>query len=191
MDISKDYEFVVLFTSTVGFYSDLKMARGMKERKPSIKICFVGPQVQIKPAESLLASNDIDFVVRGEFDFAVVDYANGKPLSEIPNVSWRNGTEIVHNPSRPMLQTAELDSLPFATDVYQKDLHDRELQRAVPAAPVRFVLHGARMPGAVHLLPLAADAFRPRLAHAFRRIRGARIQTGAQDVPAGEGIFLR
>ena len=69
------------------FYSDLKMARGMKERKPSIKICFVGPQVQIKPAESLLASEDIDFVVRGEFDFAVVDYANGKPLSEIPNVS--------------------------------------------------------------------------------------------------------
>jgi hopanoid biosynthesis associated radical SAM protein HpnJ len=122
MDISKDYEFVILFTSTVGFYSDLKMARGMKERKPSIKICFVGPQVQIKPSESLLASEDIDFVVRGEFDFAVVDYANGKPLSEIPNVSWRNGTEIVHNPSRPMLQTAELDSLPFATDVYQRDL---------------------------------------------------------------------
>src|ERR1700749_482880 len=60
MDISKDYEFVVLFTSTVGFYSDLKMARGMKERQPSIKSCFVGPQVQIKPAESLLASNDID-----------------------------------------------------------------------------------------------------------------------------------
>ncbi len=66
---------MVLFTSTVGFYSDLKMARGMKERKPAIKICFVGPQVQIKPAESLLASADIDFVVRGEFDYAVVDYA--------------------------------------------------------------------------------------------------------------------
>src|SRR6202041_3022198 len=66
--IAQDYEFVVLFTSTVGFFSDLRMARGMKEKKPGLKICFVGPQVQIKPAESLLASPDIDFVVRGEFD---------------------------------------------------------------------------------------------------------------------------
>ena len=76
--IAQDYEFVVLFTSTVGFYSDLRMARAMKEQKPGIKIAFVGPQVQIKPAESLLASPDIDFVVRGEFDHAVVEYAQGQ-----------------------------------------------------------------------------------------------------------------
>src|ERR1700681_3623409 len=55
--IALDYEFVVLFTSTVGFYSDLKMARSMKEQKPDLKIAFVGPHVQIKPAESLLSSN--------------------------------------------------------------------------------------------------------------------------------------
>src|SRR5580704_8659402 len=44
--IAQDYEFVVLFTSTVGFFSDLRMARAMKDKKPGIKICFVGPQVQ-------------------------------------------------------------------------------------------------------------------------------------------------
>ena len=48
--IAQDYEFVVLFTSTVGFFSDLRMARAMKDKKPGLKICFVGPQVQIKPA---------------------------------------------------------------------------------------------------------------------------------------------
>lgn len=122
VSISKDYDFVVLFTSTVGFLSDLRMARAMKVQKPSIKICFVGPQVQIKPAESLLASEDIDFVVRGEFDHAVVEYANGKPVSEIANVSYLKDGQPVHNPSRPMLQTEELDALPFATDVYQRDL---------------------------------------------------------------------
>jgi hypothetical protein len=57
------------------------MARAMKEKTPDIKIAFVGPQVQIKPAESLLASADLDFVVRGEFDHAVVEYAQGKPVS--------------------------------------------------------------------------------------------------------------
>jgi len=119
---AKDYEFVVLFTSTVGFYSDLRMARAMKEQDPDVKIAFVGPHVQIKPAESLLASPDIDFVVRGEFDHAVVEYAQGKPLAEIANASYVKDGQVVHNPTRPTLQTAELDALPFATDVYRNNL---------------------------------------------------------------------
>src|SRR5271156_5532948 len=122
VQIARDYEFVVVFTSTVGFLSDLRMARGMKEQKPDTKICFVGPQVHIKPAESLLASSDIDFVVRGEFDHAVVEYAQGKPLSEILSASYMKDGKIVHNPPRALLQTAELDELPFATEVYQKNL---------------------------------------------------------------------
>ena len=182
---------MVLFTSTVGFHSDLRMARAMKEQKPDLKIAFVGPHVQIKPAESLLASPDIDFVVRGEFDHAVVEYAQGKPLSEIANASYVKDGKIVHNPSRPLLQTAELDELPFATDVYQQRSDDRELQRAFPAASVRFLLYFSRMSGSLHVLPVAADAFRPCLARALGRKRGARIPAGAQDVSAGEGILLR
>src|SRR6202046_4375186 len=100
---AQGYEFVVLFTSTVGFYSDLRMARAMKEKKPDLKICFVGPHVQIKPAESLLASPDLDFVVRGEFDYPVVDYAMGKPLADISNVSYVKDGKVIHNPSRPLL----------------------------------------------------------------------------------------
>jgi hopanoid biosynthesis associated radical SAM protein HpnJ len=122
IQISRDYEFVVLFTSTVGFQSDLKLARAMKEAKPGLKIAFVGPHVQIKPAESLLASADLDFVVRGEFDHAVVEFAQGKPLAEILNASYMKDGKVVHNPPRPMLQTAELDALPFATEIYKRDL---------------------------------------------------------------------
>lgn len=122
VDIAKDYEFIVVFTSTVGFQSDLKLVRAMKEAKPSLKIAFVGPHVQIKPAESLLAGPDIDFIVRGEFDYAVTDFAQGKPLSEIANASYVKDGQIVHNPTRPPLHTAELDELPFATEIYKRDL---------------------------------------------------------------------
>src|SRR6202050_2540073 len=120
--IAQDYDFVVLFTSTVGFRPDLQMAREMKEKKPSIKIAFVGPHVQMQPAESLLVSSHIDFVVRGEFDHAVVEFAQGQPLSEIQNASYVKDGKVVHNPSRPLLHTEELDALPFATDVYEKNL---------------------------------------------------------------------
>src|SRR5438128_2606247 len=83
IEICKDYEFLVLFTSTVGLESDVKLIRKIKEANPSMKIAFVGPHGHIKPEETLNASEDIDFVTRGEFDHSVVDYAHGKPLSEI------------------------------------------------------------------------------------------------------------
>ncbi len=120
--ISSGYDFVVLFTSTVGFHSDLRLARKMKEARPDLKICFVGPHVQTQPDASLKASEDIDFVVRGEFEHAVVAYAEGKPLETISNVSFRKNGKIVHNPEREKLHTEELDALPFVTEVYQRDL---------------------------------------------------------------------
>ncbi|MGO8788982.1 MAG: hopanoid biosynthesis associated radical SAM protein HpnJ [Terriglobia bacterium] len=120
--ISSDYDFVVLFTSNVGFDADVSIARRMKAAKPSLKVAFVGPDVQTRPAECLRASEDIDFVVRGEFDYPVVEYAQGKPLAEIAGASYRKDGEIVHNPSRPPLETADLDKLPFATEIYKRDL---------------------------------------------------------------------
>ena len=120
--LAREYEFVVLFTSTVGFESDLRLIRSMKAAKPDLKVAFVGPPVQVRPAESLMASEDIDFVVRGEFDYPVAEFAQGKPLQEIGNVSYRRDGQLIHNPLRPPLETGELDRLPFATEVYRRDL---------------------------------------------------------------------
>src|SRR6266566_4298620 len=122
VEISKDYEFLVLFTSTVGLQSDLKLIRKIKEANPSMKIAFVGPHGHIKPDETLNASEDIDFVTRGEFDYSVTEYARGRPLGEILGVSYRKDGKIVHNSERPQLHTEELDALPFASDIYKRDL---------------------------------------------------------------------
>ena len=122
IDIARNYEFVVLFTSTAGFESDLRLARGMREARPDLKIAFVGPHVQVQPDASLAASGEIDFVVRGEFDHAVVEFARGQPLDTILGISYRKDGRVVHNPPRPLLHTDELDALPFATDVYARDL---------------------------------------------------------------------
>src|SRR5881394_1697656 len=121
VQIARDYEFVVLFTSTVGFDNDLALARSMKNLKPDLKIAFVGPPVQINP-NCLMTSPEIDFIVTGEFDHSVVEYAQGKPLSEIPGAGFRKNGGMQLNPARPQLQTEELDALPFATDIYKRDL---------------------------------------------------------------------
>src|SRR5438132_1487019 len=43
VQICKDYEFLILFTSTVGFESDIRLIRKIKESNPGMKIAFVGP----------------------------------------------------------------------------------------------------------------------------------------------------
>ncbi len=118
--IARDYEFVVMFTSTVGFENDCKLARQIKEQKPDTKICFVGPHVQTQPVQTLTASEDIDFIVRGEFDHAVAEFASGRPLAQIAGISYRENGRIVDTPARAQLHTEELDALPFATDVYKQ-----------------------------------------------------------------------
>jgi hopanoid biosynthesis associated radical SAM protein HpnJ len=119
--IACDYDFLVLFTSTVGFDNDVALARKMKAAKPDLKIAFVGPHVQLKP-DCLMTSPEIDFIITGEFDHSVVEFAQGKPLSQIPGAGYRNNGRIHLNPPRPQLQTEDLDRLPFATEVYKRDL---------------------------------------------------------------------
>jgi hopanoid biosynthesis associated radical SAM protein HpnJ len=121
VEIARDYEFVVLFTSTVGFANDVILARKMKEAKPDIKIAFVGPPVQIKP-DCLMQNPEIDFIVTGEFDHSVVEFAQGKPLSQIPGAGYRHNGGMRLNPPRANMQTEDLDKLPFATEVYKRDL---------------------------------------------------------------------
>ena len=121
--IGKDYEFLVLFTSTPGWQGDQKLAEAMKAANPKLKIAFVGPPVTTEPERALRECPAIDFVVRREFDFATVEFANGKPVEEILGASYRNNGRIVHNPDRPAV--ANLDELPDATDVYKRDLDVR------------------------------------------------------------------
>jgi hopanoid biosynthesis associated radical SAM protein HpnJ len=120
IEIARGYEFLVLFTSTPGFPGDIGLAREIKKANPTIKIAFVGPHVSVLPEKSLRDCPSIDFVARKEFDFAVVDYANGKPLEDITGISFLKDGKVVHNPDAPQIQ--DLDALPHVTDVYKRDL---------------------------------------------------------------------
>ena len=118
--IARDYDFLVLFTSTPGFANDVHLAEMVKAVHPTIQIAFVGPHVSVSPEESLRSSTAIDFVVRREFEFAVTEFAEGKPLAEIAGVSYLGNGKAIHNPDRPPLE--DLDSLPFAVEIYKRDL---------------------------------------------------------------------
>jgi hopanoid biosynthesis associated radical SAM protein HpnJ len=120
INIARDYEFLVLFTSTPGFPGDIRLVKKIREVNPKIKIAFVGPHVSVLPERSLKDCPEIDFVVRKEFDFAVCEFAQGKPLEEILGISFLKNGSVVHTPDRPEVQ--DLDSLPHVTEIYRRDL---------------------------------------------------------------------
>ncbi len=74
----------------------------------------------------------------------MVEYANGKPLSEILGISYRDANgKVVHNADRPAVM--DLDALPDVIDVYKRDLDVRaitcrscciRLSRCIPRAAV-------------------------------------------------------
>src|SRR6202167_864887 len=120
INIARGYEFLVLFTSTPGFPGDIRLVKKIREVNPKIKIAFVGPHVSVLPERSLKDCAEIDFVVRKEFDHTVYEFAHGKPLEEIPGISYLKDGKVVHNPDAPQIQ--DLDALPHVTDVYKRDL---------------------------------------------------------------------
>jgi len=123
IQIAREYEFLVLFTSTPGFPGDIRLVQKIKDVNPNIKVAFVGPHVSVLPEKSLRDCPAIDFIVRKEFDYAVTEYAHGKPLNEILGVSFLQNGSVVHNPDRPDVE--DLDSLPHVTDIYKRDLDVR------------------------------------------------------------------
>ncbi len=118
--MASDYELLVLFTSTPGFNVDVKIAEMMKDKNSKLKVAFVGPPVTTEPEKSLRATSAIDFIVKREFDYAIRDFAMGKPLEEIPSVAFRKNGGIQNNPEAPVIEN--LDELPWATKVYKRDL---------------------------------------------------------------------
>jgi len=120
VEMAKDFELLVLFTSTPGFHVDTKIAGMMKDSNPKLKVAFVGPPVTTEPEKTLRGSTAIDFVVRREFDRQIVDYANGAALENLPGVSFRKNGSIVNNPEGPAIE--DLDALPWVTRVYKRDL---------------------------------------------------------------------
>ena len=132
---------------------------------PKLKVAFVGPPVTIEPEKTLRTTKAIDFVVRREFDHQIVGYAQGKPLEELPGVSFRKNGDIIHNPEGPAIE--DLDSLPWVSKVYKRDLDVTRYNVPFLLNPFISHVHLARLSGHVYILPVAANALGPPLAAAL------------------------
>jgi hopanoid biosynthesis associated radical SAM protein HpnJ len=126
LPLAGDFEMAVLHTSTPSFRSDVRTVAALKDANPKLMIGLVGSHVSVQPDRSLEASTAIDFVARGEFDYTIVEVAEGRPLEEIDGLSYRENGRIVHTKDRPVPE--DMDALPHVTDVYARDLRVEDYQ---------------------------------------------------------------
>ncbi len=123
-DIAHEFDerdLVILHTSTPSFRQDVQTAELIKARNPKIQIGFIGAKVAVEPDKSLAASAAIDFVAREEYDFTIVEIAEGRPLAEVDGITWRAADgSFVRNKDRAIIE--DMDVLPMVSPIYVRDL---------------------------------------------------------------------
>jgi hopanoid biosynthesis associated radical SAM protein HpnJ len=119
--IARDFELVIMHTSTPSFPTDARFAELLKQDNPGVKIGLVGAKTMVDPEGSLNATRALDFVCREEFDYTCQEVAADVPLANVKGLSYRDADgRVVHNPSRPMIE--RMDALPFVAPIYKRDL---------------------------------------------------------------------
>lgn len=125
LEIARNYDLVVMYTSTPTLKIDIETARRIKAQKPATVTVLTGPHVTILPEESLRAgAGAIDIVCRGEFDYAVKELCEGREWERVAGISFLRDGKVVQTPDRPTL--TDLDSLPFVAPIYKRDLPIKE-----------------------------------------------------------------
>jgi hopanoid biosynthesis associated radical SAM protein HpnJ len=122
---AKDYDQVIIHSSTPSFVNDCAVAEAIKRQRPGTRIGFVGAHVATLPTESLRSGRAIDWVAHREFDFTCREVAEGRALADVTGLSYRAPDgRIIHNAGRELI--ADMDVLPWVADVYRRNLDIRK-----------------------------------------------------------------
>ena len=110
--LATDPQMVGFSATTSGFMDAFEIAAIIRERRPDIRIVFGNVHVSSLGAPILEKFPEIDCLVIGEGEGAMLELADGKPLADIGNLIWRNEAgRIIVNPRRDRI--VDLDELPF------------------------------------------------------------------------------
>ncbi len=90
MRIAKDYELIILHTSTPSLLNDIECARQLKAQNPDVQVGFIGAHVAVLPLQTMQDAPVLDFVCRHEFDYTCQDLAMGKAYEDIPGLTYRD-----------------------------------------------------------------------------------------------------
>lgn len=111
---AKDPILTVFESATGSIPYDLKAVHIAKKVSGSTT-AMSGPHVTVLDVETLKESLDLDIVVRGEYDYTILEIVEalekGRSPKEIEGITYRENGSVRRNPDRPLIQ--DLDKLPI------------------------------------------------------------------------------
>ncbi len=121
---------IAVDTVTASYTRDKETVQALKKALPSAFIAMVGTHASSLPEETLHENKGaIDVLCRSEYDFTLEELAQeltANPqhpnLEKIKGISFLQGNEVFHSPSRDLITGAELDEFPFMAEVYHRHL---------------------------------------------------------------------
>src|SRR5947209_2541009 len=119
--IAREYELVIMHTSTPSLANDVECARTLKAQNPDVQIGMIGAHVAVLPEQTLRESPIIDFVCRHEFDYTCLEVAQGKPYSEIKGLSYRDKDRVIQRTEDREL-VPDWDAMPSVLPTYHEHL---------------------------------------------------------------------
>jgi radical SAM superfamily enzyme YgiQ (UPF0313 family) len=123
--IAKEFspELTVVYFSMKSLENDVQIVEKIGEITGSDAV-LVGHASSFDPPKSLSISPRVNKLVKGEFDFTVLDLANKVPKENINGLIWKDiKGELHENAMREPVSSEELEKYPFVTSVYKRHLH--------------------------------------------------------------------
>lgn len=114
---------VAIDTSTPSIYNDISIAEEIQRVLPNSKVVLVGRHVTYAPTESLKFCNNVKIVARREPYPQLIELLEGKSLSEIKGVSYKESGKIIHNKDAKLVPPEEFG---FISQVYKEFLNIRK-----------------------------------------------------------------
>jgi len=141
-------QLIVIDTSTPSIYSDIKVAEQLKKSFPSSFITLVGTHPSALPKETLLLSDKVDAVAKGEYDYTIRDLAfclgDGRDLTTVYGLVFRDNNSIIENNPRSLIEN--VNELPFVSKVYKKYLNIKKYFFAASDYPMVMIITGRGCP---------------------------------------------
>ena len=108
-------DIILLEVATPSIYNDLQISKHIKEILPETAIVLSGLHAPISEIDFLEENQDIDYTIYGEYENPFLNLVdslkNGKSLSEVPNLLYRDSFGIIHKNNRGKL--IEFSELPW------------------------------------------------------------------------------
>lgn len=115
-------QWLVVYTGRLSENNDIEIADRLTEKLGCTTV-IVGPFASISPVETLKKAKNVNLLVTGEFEHPLQEIIGFGKYSEINNLVYKDGGEILQNPERPYLTSSQLDMIPFVTRFYKKHLN--------------------------------------------------------------------